>query len=61
MAFCACGGNEDGTGLANRELLIKIIKNDFLMSFDIEEKIKKVNDDEETGLTFDQFSRILSD
>lgn len=60
MSFASCGGNEDGTGYANPETLIKIIKVDYVMTYDIEGKIKNIKYDEEHGLTFDQFKTVLS-
>jgi Ca2+-binding EF-hand superfamily protein len=38
-AFVACGGNPDRTGHVQRDNLIKIIKNDFGLTIDIEDLI----------------------
>jgi calmodulin len=44
-AFVACGGNSDCTGNIEREALIKIVKEDFGLTIDIQSLIEKFEND----------------
>ena len=41
-AFVACGGNADKSGHVKKDTLIKIVKQDFGLTIDIEELIEKM-------------------
>lgn len=44
-AFVACGGNPDMSGVVERSTLVRIIKQDFGLTIDIEELIDNVDKD----------------
>ena len=59
-AFVACGGNADRTGHVMRNVLIKIIKEDFGLTIDIEDLIDKVDTDGSGEIEFEEFAVLLS-
>ena len=58
-AFVAMGGQPDGEGCVDADLLIHIIKNDFGMTIDIEALIKEVDEDGSGEIEFDEFKSLL--
>jgi len=59
-AFVACGGAQDKSEFVRRETLIKIIKEDFGLTIDIEELINKIDQDNSGEIEFDEFKQLLS-
>lgn len=59
-AFVACGGSPDGEGHVKRDTLVKIIKQDFGLTIDIEELINKIDTDGSGEIEFDEFKILLS-
>lgn len=59
-AFVACGGNADKSGHVKRSNLIKIIKQDFGLTIDIEELIDGVDEDGSGEIEFKEFKELLS-
>lgn len=59
-AFVACGGLADKSGNVKRDTLIKIIKQDFGLTIDIEDLINKVDTDGSGEIEFDEFKILLS-
>lgn len=59
-AFVACGGNPDRTGCVKREVLVRIIKQDFGLTIDIEELIETTDSDESGDITYKEFREILT-
>jgi calmodulin len=61
-AFVACGGKEDKSGCVEKDTLIKIIKQDFGLTIDIEELIHKIIADTDGSgkIEFGEFSVLLS-
>jgi Ca2+-binding EF-hand superfamily protein len=49
------GGQEDKTGHVNADMLIKIIKEEFQMTIDIESLIRDVDEDGSGEIEFDEF------
>jgi Ca2+-binding EF-hand superfamily protein len=58
-AFVAMGGNEDTSGNVDAELLIRIIKNEFELTIDIEGLIKEVDTDGSGVIEFGEFKELL--
>jgi len=59
-AFVACGGNPDKSGHVMRDTLVKIIKQDFGLTIDIEELINKIDTDGSGEIEFEEFKILLS-
>jgi len=59
-AFVACGGKPDKSGHVMRDTLVKIIKQDFGLTIDIEELINKVDTDGSGEIEFEEFKILLS-
>lgn len=59
-AFVACGGNTDKSGHVKRDVLIKIVKEDFGLTIDIEEIINKLDVDGSGEIEFEEFKAILT-
>lgn len=59
-AFVACGGTTDKRGHVKRETLVKIIKQDFGLTIDIEELINKIDTDGSGEIEFEEFKILLS-
>ncbi|KAJ0405983.1 hypothetical protein ATCC90586_000799 [Pythium insidiosum] len=59
-AFVACGGKPDKSGFVRKETLIKIIKQDFGLTINIEEMINKLDVDGSGEIEFDEFKAILT-
>jgi len=59
-AFVACGGSTDRKGHVKRDTLVKIIKQDFGLTIDIEELINKIDTDGSGEIEFDEFKILLS-
>jgi len=59
-AFVACGGRPDKEGHVKREVLVKIIKQDFGLTIDIEELINKIDQDGSGEIEFEEFKVLLS-
>ena len=59
-AFVACGGQADTQGHVKRETLIKIIKNDFGLTIDIEQLINQIDTDGSGEIEYDEFKILLS-
>ena len=56
----ACGGNADKTGCVERATLVRIIKQDFGLTIDIEELIDAVDTDGSGEIEFSEFRDLLS-
>ena len=54
-AFMAMGGEENGEGSIDSEILIKVLKRDFEMTIDIEEMIKRMDQDGSGKIEYDEF------
>jgi calmodulin len=59
-AFVACGGNPDKSGCVVSSTLVKIIKQDFGLTIDIEELIAEVDRDQSGQIEFIEFKTLLS-
>ena len=59
-AFVAMGGDEDGGGCVDADVLIKTIKEQFEMTIDIEALIKEVDEDGSGEIEFDEFKELLA-
>ncbi len=59
-AFVACGGRMDKTGFVKRETLVRIIKEDFGLTIDIEELINRFDSDGGGEIEFNEFKLLLS-
>ena len=53
------GGEPDGEGCVDAEKLIKVIKNDFEMTIEIERLIEEVDADGSGEIEFDEFRTLL--
>ncbi|GMH53287.1 hypothetical protein TL16_g01416, partial [Triparma laevis f. inornata] len=58
-AFVACGGKANKEGHVKRETLVRIIKQDFGLTIDIEELINKIDSDGSGEIEFDEFKILL--
>ena len=54
------GGEPDGQGAIDAELLIWIIKHDFEMTIDIEKLIHDIDEDGSGQIEYDEFRNLLS-
>lgn len=59
-AFVACGGNADKSGKVKGDALVKIIKEDYGFTIDIEELIEKIDMSGSGAIDFEEFSALLS-
>lgn len=59
-AFVACGGNPDKSGHVSRDTLVKIIKNDFGLTINIEQLINEVDSDGSGEIEYDEFKQLMS-
>mmetsp|Transcript_34412 Transcript_34412/g.70348 ORF Transcript_34412/g.70348 Transcript_34412/m.70348 type:complete len:149 (+) Transcript_34412:91-537(+) len=59
-AFVACGGGQDKSGHVRKETLIKIIKQDFGLTIDIEQLIREIDTDNSGQIEYDEFKQLLS-
>lgn len=60
-AFIACGGNPDKSGTASREMLKKVIVNDFGMTFDVDALFDSIETTDEDGnIEYDSFKKIMN-
>lgn len=59
-AFVACGGCPDKTGCVKKSVLVKIIKQDFGLTINIEEMINKLDVDGSGEIEFEEFKAILT-
>ena len=59
-AFVACGGMADKSGHVKRDTLVKIIKQDFGLTINIEELINKIDTDGSGEIEFEEFKILLS-
>ena len=59
-AFLACGGDADRGGCIDANVLIKIIKEDFGLSVDMEALIREVDADGSGEIEFEEFQELLS-
>lgn len=59
-AFVACGGKPDRSGFVRKDTLVKIIKQDFGLTINIEEMINKLDVDGSGEIEFDEFKAILT-
>lgn len=53
-AYVACGGDADGGGCVNADILVRVIKNDFELAIDIQELIAAVDEDGSGEIEFDE-------
>ena len=54
------GGQEDGNGFIDADRLIKIIKEEFEMTIDIEKLIQDIDEDGSGEIEYDEFRNLLS-
>ena len=54
------GGEPNGEGSVNANLLIKIIRDEFEMTIDIEKLIREVDEDDSGKIEYDEFKNLLS-
>ena len=54
------GGQADGNGSIDAKLLIKIIKEEFQMTIDIEKLIQDIDEDGSGQIEYDEFMNLLS-
>ena len=59
-AFVAMGGEPDGAGSIDAEKLIRIIKQDFEMTIDIEKLINDIDEDGSGKIEYGEFRNLLS-
>lgn len=59
-AFVACGGNSDKSGHVRRETLVKIVKEDFGLTIDIEKLIDDIDEDRSGEIEYAEFKQLLS-
>ncbi len=59
-AFVACGGNPDKTGHVQRSTLVKIVKDDFGLTIDIEKLIDDIDEDRSGEIEYAEFKQLLS-
>ena len=59
-AYVAMGGDEDGGGYIDADRLIRIIKEDFEMTIDIEKLIQDIDEDGSGQIEYDEFRNLLS-
>ena len=58
-AFVSMGGQPDGEGFIDAQKLIRIIKNEFEMTIDIEKLIEEIDEDGSGEIEFDEFKALL--
>jgi calmodulin len=61
MAYVACGGEQDGEGHVERDVLVKLIKQDFELAINIEEMIAQVDEDGSGEIEFGEFCELLAE
>ena len=54
------GGQEDGNGFIDADRLIKIIKEEFEMTIDIEKLIQDIDEDGSGEIEYDEFMSLLT-
>ena len=54
------GGQEDGDGFIDADKLIRIIKEEFEMTIDIEKLIQDIDEDGSGEIEYDEFRNLLS-
>jgi len=59
-AFIAMGGNPDKSGKVDAKELIRIIRDEFKMTIDIERLIKEIDTDGSGEIEYDEFKALLS-
>ena len=60
MAYVACGGDPSGDGHVERDVLVKLIKEDFSLAINIEEMIAQVDEDGSGEIEFGEFCELLA-
>ena len=60
MAYVACGGEASGDGHVERDVLVKLIKEDFSLAINIEEMIAQVDEDGSGEIEFGEFCELLA-
>lgn len=58
-AFVAMGGNPDRSGIVRKDTIINLIKNEFELTFDIEELFEKSNISNNEDLDFQAFCSLF--
>ena len=59
-AYVAMGGDQDGGGCVDADVLIRTIKQEFEMTIDIEALIAEVDEDGSGEIEFDEFKELLA-
>lgn len=59
-AFVACGGKSDKTGHVKKDNLVKIIRDDFGLTVNVEELVHKFDRSGTGNLSFSDFYHLLS-
>ena len=59
-AFVSMGGQPDGEGFIDAQKLIRIIKDEFEMTIDIEKLINDIDEDGSGEIEYDEFRNLLS-
>ena len=54
------GGNPDKSGVINTDRLIKVIRDQFEMTIDIERLIESIDEDNSQSIDFYEFKSLLS-
>ena len=58
-AFVSLGGEQDGSGHINAQVLIDIVKKDFEMTIDIEKLIQEIDEDNSGQIEYEEFMELL--
>ena len=58
-AFVSMGGETDGSGHVDAQLLIDIVKKDFQMTIDIEKLINEIDEDGSGQIEYEEFMELL--
>lgn len=59
LFFAACGGNEDGTGVIDKEQLINVLKTEFCLPIDANEVEQKLDANKDGDITFQELKKLL--
>ena len=54
------GGNSDKSGSIDSNTLIKVVKEEFQMTIDIEKLIRDIDEDGSGSIEYNEFSNLLS-
>ena len=60
LAYVAMGGQQDRGGFVDANKLIKIVKDDFEMTIDIEKLIQEIDEDGSGAIEYGEFNTLLN-